>query len=339
MEDFISMKKIIVGAIAAFTLLSATVAAHPMTYVIDLAENENGKTVAIPKNQWADNYQSTPNLSFTKQLKPDLPKAGDTIEVHYKFTSDVDLSVLTINVTDTSAQANYWLNLTGKDTQDLPPLAKDIKAGQTVEGVWSVVLEKDCLAKIECPLMYDDPNLVKMGYAKNGKAANLTFVATGVETTKPVPKVQRKAKTWKLDLNKIAAFIKIEADHPWVNGVADTKTISGWQAVVDIAQAFGGDLPIKGDEIVISYKGISDTDISLIKSQLIENTAAVNWWAVICEDPDDSNHPFAEEVVSGKKFKGSVKFKVSQDAQEGVSLALRCSADAMDHPAILKASK
>lgn len=333
------MKKIIAGAIAAFTLLSATFAAHPMTYVIDLGENENGKVVACPKNQYADNYQSNPNPSFTKQLKPDLPKAGDTIEVHYKFTSDVDLSVLTINITDTSAQAGYWLNITGKDTTDLPPLAKDIKAGQTVEGVWSVVLEKDCLAKIELPLMYDDPDIVKMGYAKNGKAATLTFETTGVQTTKPVPKVQRKTKTWKLDLNKIAAFMKIEADHPWVNNVPDTKTISGWQAIIELTQVFGGDLPIKGDEIIINYKGISDTDIPLIKSQLIENTAAVNWWAVICEDPDDSNHPFAEEVVAGKKFKGSVKFIVSQDAQEGVSLALRCTADAMEHPAILKASK
>lgn len=333
------MKKIIASAVAALAFVGSVFAAHPMTYVLDLAESENGKTIECPKNQYGDNYQSNPCPSFKTQLKGDWPKAGDTIELHYKLTSNVDLPVISINITDTSAKANYWTNLTGENNEDLPPLLTDVKAGQTYEGVWTYVLKKDALGDVSVPLMYDDPALTKKGYGKAGTASKITLETTGVTTTKPVAKVQRKAKKWKIDLAKYAAFIQIEADHPWVNGVADTKTISGWQGVLDLGQAFGGDLPIKGDQITINFKGVSDTDISLIKSQLIENTAAVNWWAVICEDADDSKHPFAENVVAGKPFKGSVTFKVIQDAQEGCSLALRCSVDAMEHSAIIKASK
>ncbi len=333
------MKKIIVSAVAALAFVGSVFAAHPMTYVLDLAENENGKNIECPKNNYAENYQSNPLPSFKTQLKGDLPKAGDTIELHYKLTSNVDLPVISINVIDASAKANYWTVITGENTEDLPPLLTDVKAGETYEGVWSYVLKKDALGDVSVCLMYDDPALIGKGYGKAGVPSKITLETTGVTTTKPVAKVQRKAKKWKIDLGKYAAFYKIEADHPWVDGVADTKTISGWQAIIDLGQAFGGDLPIKGDQITITFNGVSDTDISLIKSQLIENTAAVNWWAVICEDPDDSNHPFAENVVAGKKFKGSVKFIVSQDAQEGCSLALRCSVDAMEHPANIKIAK
>lgn len=332
------MKKLLSFAILSIALVGAVFAQHPRTYVLELSDA--AKSIELPKNQYADNYQSNPNVDCTEYWKGDLPKAGDTIEVHYKFTSDIDIPALSANIVDTSPKANYWTTLTGKDNHELPLFQKDVKAGQTYEGVWSVTLAKDTLAKITVVLMYDDPNLIKtFGVSKAAAAAKLTVASAGAATTKVAPKVQRKAKTWKVDLSKYAAFFKIEADHPWVNGAPDTKVITGWQATLDMLQVFGDDLPIKGDTIVVSFKGTSDTDIPLLKSLLIDNSPDANWWTILTEEETDEAFPFAKDIVAGKPFKGSVTFKVNKDSKGGCTIALRASVDAMEHPATFKATK
>ena len=98
------MKKLLVVAMAAMTLVSASFA---KTIVLDMAESANGPVAQIEKNQYADNYQCTSltQADFSKQLKGGLPEVGDIVQIHYKFTADVDLDTVDFYLVDTSAAA------------------------------------------------------------------------------------------------------------------------------------------------------------------------------------------------------------------------------------------
>ena len=81
----------------------APVSVHPRTYHIDLADGAEGPVVDIVYNQYGPNYQGT--REFGNWVKTDKPKAGDTVIVHYKGVSDIDLPVIALGLVDTSAAA------------------------------------------------------------------------------------------------------------------------------------------------------------------------------------------------------------------------------------------
>ncbi len=93
------------------TLLTAAVLKAPKTLVIDLGDS-NIKTIEIVKNPYGSNYQNKAPAVFTKFYKDNMPAPGDTVEVHYKFTSDVDIPGLTVAVIDNSEKAKPVVDVT-----------------------------------------------------------------------------------------------------------------------------------------------------------------------------------------------------------------------------------
>ena len=141
------MKKVFLITLIS-TLLAAAVFAEPKNLVIDLGDS-NVKTIEIKKNPYGENYQNVAPAVFTNYFKNNMPAPGDTVEVHYKFTSDVDIPGLTIAVIDNSPKANYWLEIS-KDYMTL----SDIKAGVVNEGVLVYKVVAKPLVEVTVQFLY-----------------------------------------------------------------------------------------------------------------------------------------------------------------------------------------
>lgn len=327
------MKKLLMATtMLAALAVSAFAVAHPRTYVIEMADA--GTTVDVAYNSYGPNYQATPD--FTKFLKADKPQKGDTLEVHFKFKSNIDLPVLFAGAVDTSPQANYWTQLTGADYF---LVGEDIKAGTIVDKVIKMPVEVGAKGKVTICLQYDNKDDTE--HKKVNKAAKLTFTKTvkTTDTTKEV--VKRTApKTWSVNLSKYAAFLQIETNHPWVNGKQDMSVVANYQAVPDISKAFnnGKELPIKGDIINVTYRATSNIDIDEMRITVVENTEAVNWWADLAGG-DEKFQVFAKDIKKGVPFDAKATFHLIQDAQEGISLQIFYEVGQGSGPAILKYAK
>jgi len=317
------MKKLLAAVVAAMTLVSASFAAN---FVLDMAESANGAVAKIEKNQYADNYQaiSTTQADFSQQLKGGLPQVGDTIQVHYKFTSNADLDSLDFYLVDTSAAANYWTTLVGPE--DFVQV-EGVTAGQVYEGVVEFTVTTAPKAKVMVVLQYDQ-------YQKSV----ITFEKTGVETTKVV-KAKRAPKTWKVDLAKYSAMIAFTQNYPWINGKQDRSTLLGYRAELCINQAFGKDFPIVGDTVIVNFKGVSNYDIKNIKILLYEHAECVGWWAELCPEDQQFQDWNTAEIKAKVPFKTSVKFNVVREPMEDVSLCLDYTLDDCNGSSIIKAVK
>lgn len=329
------MKKLFMAtAMLAAMAASAFAVAHPRTYVLDMADA--GTTCDIAYNSYGPNYQASPD--FTKFLKHDKPTKGDTLEVHFKFKSNIDLPVLLANIVDNSPQANYWMTLAG---DEYVVVAENIKAGQIVDKTIKFPIVTDAKAKVTVTLQYDNKDQDTKKYPKVNKASKLTFMKTVATTDTSKEVVKRTApKTWTVNLSKYAAFLQIETNHPWVNGKQDMSVIANYQAVPEISKAFnnGKELPIKGDTVIVTYRATSNIDIEEMRITVVENTEAVNWWADLAGG-DEKFQVFASNIKAGVPFDAKASFKLIQDAQEGISLQIFYEVGQGKGPAILKYAK
>lgn len=156
------MKKFILSVlITAMTAVAAF--AQGKTYVIDLGDSETGKTVSIVKNQYAPNYQNEVPPTFTKFFAGSMPLPGDTIEVHYKFTANVDIPCLIMAVIDNSEAAKYWLEI----SKQYEPIS-NIKAGQVVEGVIVYKVVAKPIQAVTVQMLYDSEIVSKITLQKAG---------------------------------------------------------------------------------------------------------------------------------------------------------------------------
>lgn len=155
------MKKLFLITLIS-ALLTAAVFAEPKTLVIDLGDS-NVKTIEIKKNPYGENYQNVAPAVFTGFFKKDMPAPGDTVEVHYKFTSDVDIPGLTVALIDNSEKAKYWLEIS-KDYMTL----SDIKAGVVNEGVLVYKVVAKPLAEVTVQFLYNDKIDSKLKLQKAG---------------------------------------------------------------------------------------------------------------------------------------------------------------------------
>lgn len=146
-KEFI-MKRFILAALVGAMFLGSLCAE---TYVIDLADTTNGKTVTIGKNPYGKNYQNTNPPTFTKYFAGSLPKPGDTIEVHFKLTSNKDLPALVMAVIDNSPAAKYWLQISNQYEA-----VKNIKANEMIEGEFLYKVVAEPKKDVTVQLMYDD---------------------------------------------------------------------------------------------------------------------------------------------------------------------------------------
>lgn len=303
---------------------AAPASVHPRTYVVDLADAMDGNKVSIAFNQYGPNYQSTPNMNYTKFIKLDKPQAGDTVVLNWKFTADKDLPVLLLGLVDGSAQANYWTNL-------LDPsvfvMAENVKAGEVVEGSKEVVLSKSVLGKFEIYIQYDSDDSVKMGYEKCNDSSTLTFMdVEGVDTTdveKEDPSLTANLptgpRTFDVNLADIAKMLTIPVN-------ASDGQIWNFQYIGSITDAFNIDaLPAAGDTIHVYFKGKSDVTIETpVIMTIVENTAAVGWWKDLVATDDSKWQTFAEagSIVAGEEFLGEATFVLSEGATEGLSIQM-----------------
>ncbi|MBO7123877.1 MAG: hypothetical protein J6V90_11440 [Treponema sp.] len=156
------MKKLFLMAFVAVLAL-ASLSAEGKNYVIDLGDTTNGKVVSIGKNQYGPNYQNTNPPTFTKFFSGNMPTPGDTIEVHFKFVSNVDLPSLTMAVIDNSESAKYWLAISNQYES-----VSDIKANVPFEGVLTYKVVAKPVSAVTVQLMYDDPIRSKITLQKAG---------------------------------------------------------------------------------------------------------------------------------------------------------------------------
>ena len=161
------MKKIFLVT-AFFALFAGSVFAQGRNFVIDLGDTTNGKTVKIVKNPYGTNYQNENPPTFTSFFTGNLPAIGDTIEVFYKFKSNVDIPALTIDVVDNSQAANWWLAIS-----DRYESIRGIKAGALVEGSIKYKVVAKPVSAVTVQLLYNDRidsliTLEKAGY-KTGR--------------------------------------------------------------------------------------------------------------------------------------------------------------------------
>ena len=120
-------------------------ASHPATYDMDLYDGAIGGVLKYPAT-WA---KST-GADFTSLTKENLPKAGDKIKVHMKFTADTDIPELKVLPIDDSQGKDNIINLS--EAQSI----KNIKAGQKVDTVLTFDVTADAKNWFILQLSYDE---------------------------------------------------------------------------------------------------------------------------------------------------------------------------------------
>lgn len=120
-------------------------ASHPATYDMDLYDGAIGGVLKYPAT-WA---KST-GADWTSLTKANLPKAGDKITVHMKFTSDTDIPELKVLPLDDSQGEDNIINLSE------PQSIKEIKAGQKVDTVLTFEVTADAKDWFILQLSYDE---------------------------------------------------------------------------------------------------------------------------------------------------------------------------------------
>lgn len=297
---------------------------EPSYYILDVVDACT--ELKIVPNQYAEakktDFQA--NADWTSLVKTKLPKKGDIIDVYFKLTSPIDIDVLTMGLVDTSPAASYWTVLQEEKEWTLT----DIKANVPVEAHFQGVLKNPCRGKLTMQFAYGK---------QNGRDALFKFERVKESVTGAAPVVVRtKAKKFDFDISKDAAFVQIEAEYPWINGVQDrTAAPTCYQKVVDISKLFGNDLPIAGDEIHCKWKCVADKDISKLYVRAIENTAAVNWWAEIDEKGVEGT-VIGENIKAGETNEFDFTLKINQKTVEGISLDIWYEVDAADGSVLLK---
>lgn len=302
----------------------AAAAAEPTYYVLDVYDACT--ELKIVPNQYAEvgktDFQEVAN--WTPIIKTNKPKKGDIIDVYFKLISPIDIDSLLMNLVDNSANASYWTVLQEERDWTLT----DIKANVPVEGHFRGVLKNPCRGNLVLQFAYGKAN-------KTGTTFKFERVKESVTGAKPV-EIRKTPKKFDFDISKDAAFVQIEAEYPWVNGVQDrTADPTCFQKVVDITKLFGDDLPIAGDEIHFKWKCTADKDLSKLLVRAIENTAVVNWWAEIDEKGTEGTL-LAENIKAGAVNNFDFTIKINQACKEGISLCIWYDVGDADGSVLLK---
>lgn len=143
------MKKIFMLALIA---LSVAGTAFAKTYVVDIADSVNGKSVPIKKDPYATDYKVIPPVDVTSYFAGVKFQPGDTIEIYYNFVSSQNINRLGIIAIDNSEVANYWTVIAGDYTQSID----NIKAGVPIKGIISLTVVQAPKQNITIQLMSND---------------------------------------------------------------------------------------------------------------------------------------------------------------------------------------
>ena len=301
---------------------------HPRTYILDLADSTAETTSKFAPNNGI--FQNASHeLVYTEYFKYDAPQAGDTIEVHYKGISDIDLNGLEFYFMDASATANYWLGLMQQDDVDNHPIALNVKAGEEFEGVISYVLEKNASKRpaFEVVMFYDNKYYKNAGLSKIGKAATIQWLKTDVNTTNTQDELIEVAggaistasgpRTFNIEIADVAKMFEMATN-------ASDGVIWNYQYIFAIDGVIDGELPKAGDTVNIHWAGSSNADITApVMMTLVENTQAVGWWKDLVSTTEDKFHVFVEgPITAGENFEGNASFVLTESCVEGISIQM-----------------
>ncbi|MCR4578769.1 MAG: hypothetical protein K5681_00325 [Treponema sp.] len=327
------MKKSLLVSALAFAvcgMLSAAEITHPMEYTLDLADG------GLTEVKFADNSQYGTKGVSTRQdntppdwsalVKPNKPKAGDTVRVTGKLTFDMDIDNLYVNLVDNSPAANYWLRLSKGESAEGDTIIKDIKAGVPVDVDITFTLTADVKAKCIFNMAYGEQN-GKLTTCKVERVGKSFVGDPEVLASLGRPKGQQ---TYKINLGDVSKLITFERGN------------DAFQAIFSFTSACGEWLPQKGDKVIITYKGTSNVDIDEpILLTLVENTAAVGWWKDLISTSEDKFQEFTEagQVKAGKKFKTKLEFTLAESCKEGISVQMYYKNYEGASPAMLKFAK
>ncbi|MBR4826228.1 MAG: hypothetical protein IKZ86_15655 [Spirochaetaceae bacterium] len=303
---------------------AAAPAAEPSYYVLDVVDACT--EIKIVPNQYAEagktDFQAV--ADWTPLVKTNKPKKGDVIDVYLKIISPIDIDSLMMNIVDTSAAASYWTVLQEEKDWTLT----DIKANVPKEAHFQGVLKNPMRGNLGIQLAYGKAN-------KTGTTVKFERVKQSVTGAKPV-EIRKTPKKFDFDISKDAAFVQIEAEYPWVNGVQDRQADpTCFQKIVDITKLFGDDLPIVGDEIHMKWKCSADKDVSKLLIRAVENTQVVNWWAEI-DAAGTEGTLLGENIKAGATNTFDFTIKISQACKEGISLVVWYDVGDADGSVLLK---
>jgi len=293
--------------------------AHPMTYIIDLADA--GDVISFSDNtQYGEKGKSTRQVvvNLTDVVKPNKPQAGDTVIVKGKVTPAMDIDSMRIGLVDDSAAANYWTNLTTGDDVFLT----DLKAGETLEIDQEFPVDIGMKAAFKVCFAYGEQN----GGCTTMAVERVCESDIGTPSGDYVAVENHKEpKVYEFDLSKDLAYVTLAPEYPWENGVQNTMADPQcFQAIVSIANKFNldTDWPIAGDTIKVYWKTRSNNDIAALRCRVVENTAAVEgWWKEIDVEPG-VGRVIGENIKADEVTELSFEVKVGIAPIDGLSLVI-----------------
>jgi len=312
---------------------------HPMTYTLDISEGLSSAEMAFADNsQYGTKSRSTRQDNtppdWSALVKPNRPQVGDKVRVVGRFTSDMDIDHLYINLVDNSPAANYWTRLTFNNDEMAEPSIDDIKAGVPVDIDYTFELTGKCISKLIFNMAYGE---------QNGGLANFTFekVADSDIGTPSgdyvVVENHKEPKVYEFDLSKDLAYVTLSPNYPWVNGVQDTMADPlDYQAIVAITNKFNldTDWPIAGDKIKVYWKTRSNNNIAALHCRAVENTAAVNWWKEI-DAVGGAGKVIHEGIEADAVTEIEFEIELVEAPLEGISLCIWNNLDESDGSSLL----
>ena len=294
---------------------------HPMTYTLDIASaTKDGVIVMQDNSQYGTPGQSTRQTSYTHKtswyniVKPNKPQKGDKIHLVGRITSEIDIDSLMVSVVDNAGGG--WTVLTEGEN-----FLKGIQANVP----YDIDMEMNVANKVggECMLVlaYGEQN----GGVANFKAEKVAECDIGTpQGDIEVIENHKEPKVYEFDLSKDMAYVVMEPEYPWVDGVQDTMADPLlYSAKVEITKRFDKDTdwPIPGDKIKVYWKTRANNDISSLNARLIENTPAVNWWKEI-DVNGGKGHVIAENIKADEVSELEFEFEFSEAPIDGVTIYL-----------------
>ncbi|MCQ2596711.1 MAG: hypothetical protein MJ181_02595 [Treponema sp.] len=293
---------------------------HPMTYTLDIASATKDGVIYMDDNsQYGTPGQSTRQTSYTKKtswysiVKPNKPQKGDTVHLVGRLTSEIDIDSLMVSIVDNSSS---WTVL--NEGQNF---VEGIKAGVPFDIDLTLNIVNKAGGECMLVLAYGEQN----GPASNFTAEKVAECDIGTPQGDFVAQENHKEpKVYEFDMSKDMAYVTMEPNYPWVDGVQDTMADpTNYQTVIAFTQKFDKDLdwPIPGDKIKITWKTRSNNDIAAIHCRLIENTPAVNWWKEI-DVNGGSGQIIAENIKADEVTIITAEFEVAEAPIDGISFCL-----------------
>lgn len=148
-----------------------------------------------------------------------------------------------------------------------------------------------------------------------------------------IPYPERAPKTFDIDLtnpkNNALKSIKLEPNYYDSLG-NPTEVAPSQQLTLNITTLLNHDILLPGDKLTLKYSISSMYDISKVKTNLVDNSPAANYWKIL-NNPNDlsiaPNYVVSKDVENPNIYEGTLTFEITEQMICWASLQLFCSYD------------